>query len=370
MDLKSKKVAIVHDWLIAGGAERVVFELHQMFPDAPIYTSYCTPEWRERLDDKVVTGFLQSWPFPILRKFVPVLRIWWFSRLNLTDYDLIISSSGHEAKGVKAPSGTLHIAYIHAPTHHYWSRYDEYLQSPGFGRFDWLARLGLKILLRPLRRWDYKAAQKPDYLVANSSHTQTAISEYYGRKSSVVHPPVDIKRFAEEASATKDRLRTRKGFVITGRQTPYKRFDLAVEACTKLNLPLTVVGDGPDNQRLRAMAGPSITFKGFVGDQKVAEYVAGAQAFIFPGTDDFGISPVEAMAAGTPVIAYKSGGALDYVTPQTGLFFDEQTIESLSNALKTFDGSKYPTEGIMEASRAFSKEHFRKNMTALISKVL
>lgn len=362
---RPKKVAIIHDWLIAGGAERVVLELHRMFPDAPIYTSYCTPEWRERLDNKVVTGYLQYWPFPKIRKFIPFLRIIWFTHLKIRGYDLIISSSGAEAKGIKAPAHTPHIAYIHAPTHYYWSRYDEYMKSPGFGSFDWLARIGLKILVRPLRKWDYAAAQKPDYLIANSLHTQSAITEYYQRKSVIVHPPIEIGRFRDAPIAKK-----RKGFVITGRQTPYKRIDLAVQACTNLSLPLTVIGDGPDNARLRKMAGPTITFTGFAPDDEVVRLVASAEAFLFPGVDDFGIAPVEALAAGTPVIAYKAGGALDYITPQTGLFFEEQTAESLGEVLQSFNSSGYSSADIKRASEAFSAQQFRKNITSAINNVL
>lgn len=361
---KNLRVAIVHDWLIAGGAEKVVLELHHMYPEAPIYTSYCTAEWRKRLGGKVVTGFLQQWPWPRLRKFVPFLRIWWFSRLDLRGYDLVISSSGAEAKGVRVPRGTPHVAYIHAPTHYYWSRYDEYMSHPGFGSFDWLARLGLRLLVSPLRAWDYKAAQKPDYLIANSSHTQTAISTYYQRKSAVVYPPVDIERFARLPPAQ------RAGFVVTGRQTPYKRIDLAVQACTKLNVPLTVVGDGPDNRRLRGLAGPNVTFTGFVKDDELVRIVSSAEAFLFPGIDDFGISAVEALAAGTPVIAYRAGGALDYVTPATGLFFEKQTAESLAQALQTFDASKYSSKDIKKAAQAFSNEKFAQNITAEVANVI
>lgn len=362
---KELKVAIVHDWLITGGAERVVFELHQMYPEAPIYSSYCTPEWRQRLDNKVVTGFLQRWPFPKLRKFVPFLRIWWFSGLKLTGYDLIISSSGAEAKGIKPPKSTPHIAYIHAPTHYYWSKYDQYMEQPGFGAFDPIARIGLRLLIKPLRRWDFKAAQKPDYLVANSCYTQTGIMKYYHRKSTVVHPPVNIKRFTDATPALK-----RSGFIILGRHTPYKRFDLAVQACTQLNVPLTVVGGGPETAHLKKIAGPTITFTGLSTDEEVVDLVAGAQAFIFPGVDDFGIAPVEALAAGTPVIAYQAAGALDYVTPQTGLFFAEQTVESLVAAIQSFNSEDYSSEEIKKASQVFSTAQFQKNMTTVINKVL
>lgn len=357
-ELKNKKVAIVHDWLIAGGAEKVVLELHRMFPDAPIYTSYCTPEWRKRLDGKVKTGYLQH--LGAIRKFIPFLRIQWFSHLDLSGYDLVISSSGAEAKGVRAPAGAKHIAYIHAPTHYYWSRYDEYLASPGFGAFDWLARIGLKLLVKPLRNWDYRAAQKPDILIANSTHTQAAIKKYYDRESVVVHPPVDIERFSTVNTTE------RKGFIITGRHTPYKRFDLAIKACADLGLPLTVVGNGPDTPRLKKMAVPTIEFTGFVDDAKLVDLIANSQGFIFPGEDDFGIAPVEAMAAGTPVIAYKAGGALDYVTPDTGVFFDEQTPDSLKAALKSFNSLNYSPDAIKNKAQEFSEENFQKNIKRII----
>jgi glycosyltransferase involved in cell wall biosynthesis len=362
---RSKKVAITIDWVLAGGAERVALELHNMFPDAPIYTSYCTPEWRRRLDDKVVTGFLQKWPFSKLRKFLPILRIWWFSRLDFTGYDMVISISGAEAKGIKVPRDTLHIAYINAPTHYYWSRYDEYLREPGFGRFDWLARLGLKILVKPLREWDYRTAQKPDRLIANSTNIQEQIKKYYGRDSEVIFPPVDTEKFKKAGQDSKDR----KGFVIAGRQTPYKRFDLAVQACSELGLPLTVIGKGPEYKRLQSMAGPSVNFTGFVKDDAdVRKLVAEAEAFIFPGLDDFGIVPVEAMASGTPVIAYKAGGALDYVIPgKTGEFFGEQTVESLKAALKNFDSTKYSSRDISQATDKFSIREFHKQFEKIIA---
>ncbi len=156
--LDNKKIAIVHDWLVGGGAEKVVQAMHELFPDAPIYTSYCSDEWREKLDGKVVTGYLQKWPFSKLRKFLPVLRIWWFEHLDLTDFDIVLSSSGNgEAKGVKRlnPMAT-HICYCHSPTHFYWDKYDEYLKSPGFGMFNPLARLGLKVLVGPLAQMGFK----------------------------------------------------------------------------------------------------------------------------------------------------------------------------------------------------------------------
>jgi len=361
------KVAIVHDWLVGGGAELVVEQLHKIYPDAPIYTSYSTKEWRTRLDNKVRTGFLQYWPFSRLRKFLPFVRAWWFSHLNLSAYDLVISSSGSgEAKGVRPPHTALHINYCHSPTHFCWSRYNEYMDNPGFGAFDWLARFGLRTLVGPFRRWDYKAAQLADYMVTNSEHTKAEIQKYYDRNAVVVHPPVAVGRFKELVHAKK-----RRGFVIAGRQTPYKRFDIAVSACSKLNVPLTVIGDGPEHKRLRKLAGKSVTFLGKVSDEVLAEELASAKGFIFPGIDDFGITPVEAIAAGTPVIAYKAGGALDYVTPgKTGLFFEEQNAKSLAGALRTFSRTKFNTDEVAAAAERFSVERFAHKMRVFIKRVL
>jgi glycosyltransferase involved in cell wall biosynthesis len=356
------KIAIVHDWLIGGGAERVVLELHHMFPEAPIYTSYCTDEWRQKMDGKVVTGWLQH--FPRLRKYIAPVRAWWFSHLDLRGYDLVISSSGYEAKGIRVPKGAIHINYCHAPTHYCWSRYDEYMQHPGFGIFDPLARLGLKLLVGPMRRWDLKASKRPDYYIANSTHTQAAIKKYYGRESVVVHPPVDVSRFAGNFRSK------RTGFVIAGRQTPYKRVDLAVQACTKLGLQLHVIGKGPDHKRLRSLAGPTVHFYTNVTDAAMPKFMAEAEAFLFPGIDDFGITPIEAMAAGTPVIAYQAGGALDYVIlGKTGLFFEAQTVDALCSALTDFSHYSFDHDRIRRAAQTFAPDVFQTHFRQLIDQI-
>jgi glycosyltransferase involved in cell wall biosynthesis len=350
------RVAIVHDWLIGGGAEQVVLELHRMFPDAPIYTSYCSNEWRQKLDGKVVTGILQRWPLSKLRKYIPPLRIWWFSRLDLSGYDLVISSAGNgEAKGIRVPEGTKHICYCHAPTHFYWRHYDKYLKHPGFGIFDPLARLGLRLLVRPLRKWDLKASQRPDGFIANSSHTKSEIKKYYDRDSVVIYPPVDTERFMS-AAKNKDR----HGFVTMGRLAPYKHTDIIVRACTELNLPLKVIGRGPELGRLKRLAGPSVTFLTDVSDTEMPDQLASAEAFLFAAYEDFGVAPVEAMATGTPVIAYKAGGALDYVEEgKTGEFFGEQTEESLIKVLEQFKHKRFSSESISGTTKEFSTEMFR-----------
>jgi glycosyltransferase involved in cell wall biosynthesis len=360
-DLQTLKVAIVHDWLIGGGAELVVEQLHKIFPEAPIYTSYATTEWCERLDGTVKTGWLQR--LGKLRKFIAPLRAWWFSHLDLTGYDLVISSAGYEAKGIKVPKGAVHVNYCHAPTHYCWSRYDEYMEHPGFGPFDWLARIGLRTLVGPMRRWDFTAAQRPDYIIANSTHIQAEIKKYYGRDSTVVFPPVYMERFTKP----ENRNLQRHGYLISGRQTPYKRFDLAIMACTKLSLPLTVVGSGPDHARLVSLAGPTVTFAGRLSDAELEKAFASAHALIFAGLDDFGITPVEAMASGTPVIAYKAGGALDYVKPgRTGVFFEEQTVDSLCDILRNYTHGELDHAAIASFAHEFSTQRFHQKIVAYL----
>lgn len=377
MDDQRLKVAIVHDWLYGGGAERVVFELHRMFPAAPIYTSYCSDEWRRKLDGCVVTGYLQKEPFASLRKYVGILRIFWFQSLDLNDYDLVISSSGNgEAKSIRAgrqhvslltktkkllgkkvKTPPLHICYCHTPVHYYWRHYDQYLREPGFGAWNPLARLGLKLLVGPLRAWDKHSAQQPDYFIANSTHIQSDIRRYYGRESSVIYPPVEIERFQQSVQPQ------RHGFVTVGRQVPQKHVDIIVRSCTELDLPLTVLGKGPEHKRLRKMAGASVKFVASASDTDVAAYVKTASAFIFAAHDDFGITPVEAMAAGTPVIAYRAGGALDYVIPsKTGEFFSSQTTKSLIQVLENFDPSAYNPRALAQEAGHYSREMFHRRL--------
>lgn len=362
------KVAIVCDWLTGiGGAERVVLELHRLYPKAPIYTSQYDPssiDWFADAD--VRTTWLQRLP-KSLRKFLPLLRAWTFSRLDLSEYDLVLSSSGAEAKGVKTGSKTVHICYCHSPTHYYWIRHDEYIDNPGFPfGLNWLASLSLRLLVNPLKRWDRRAAQGPDYMIANSTHTQAMIKNFYGRDSKVIFPPVEVERFKLD-----DTPASRHGFVVAGRQTPYKRFDLAIQACDELKVPLLVIGDGPEHRRLEKLAGRSTTFLSNVNDTEMANHFNTAIGFILPNMDDFGIVAVEAMAAGTPVIAYNEGGALDYVQPgKTGLFFDKQTVEELAKVLeqamnKTFD---YPA--IAASAQPFSAEKFNTRLQAFIKKCL
>jgi glycosyltransferase involved in cell wall biosynthesis len=309
-----------------------------------------------------VTGYLQWWPFGPLRKFLPVLRRFWFRRLNLSGYDVVISSAGNgEAKDVTVRPETFHICYCHSPTHFYWRHYDQYLQNPSFGIFNPFARLGLRLFVGPLRKWDYAAAQKPDRYIANSRHIQADIKKFYGRESTVITPPVDIARFQAKTSIT------RKGFVTIGRLKSYKHTEIIIEACNRLNLPLTVVGRGPELAALQKLAGQTITFDTNANDEAVVRYMQTSEAFLFAALEDFGITPVEAMAAGTPVIAFKAGGALDYVEEgKTGLLFKEQTADSLVECLTTFPSKQFDHTQIAKAAERFSKEHFRLQMRNVI----
>ena len=357
------KVAIVCDWLNGiGGAERVVLELHRMYPTAPIYTSQYDPskiEWFKDAD--VRTTWLQHLP-KRLKKFLPVLRAWSFSRLDLSDYDLVLSSTGAEAKGVKTGPTTVHICYCHSPTHYYWIRTAEYLKRPGFPfGLNWLARIGLRMLLEPLKRWDRQAARRPTVMLANSTHTQAMIQKYYHRDSTVVFPPVEIDRFRMHGKPE-----PRHGYVVAGRQTPYKRIDLAIAACNELKVPLVVIGNGPEHRRLEKLAERNVTFLTNVSDFEIINHFQTALAFIFPGKEDFGIVAVEAMAAGTPVIAYQKGGALDFVTSRTGAFFPQQTVASLVKAIESTQTRSFNYEAIAEHAATFSVPVFVQTMKAVI----
>jgi glycosyltransferase involved in cell wall biosynthesis len=231
--------------------------------------------------------------------------------------------------------------------------------------FDPLARLGLRLLVAPLRRWDLGVSKNPDYFIANSTHIQKDIKKYYGRDAAVIHPPVDISRFTV---LSQDR---RGGFITVGRQAPAKHTDIIVKACTQLHVPLTVVGNGPEHGRLQKLAGESVTFAPPASDKDVAEYMGMANAFIFASMDDFGITPIEALASGTPVIAYKAGGALDYIVPgKTGEFFTEQTAASLISTLKTFNPGAFNPAQLRAQAEQFAPEIFRRKLHDFITNVL
>lgn len=363
------KIAIVHDWLYSGGAEAVIKALHELYPDAPIYTSYCSDEWRRKLDNKVITGYLQHWPFSKIRRLLPLLRQWWFARLNLSDYDIILSSSGNgEAKFVrKTRPDQLHICYCHTPTHFYWKHYESYLKQPSFKPY-WLARLGLRTLVRPLRKRDYNAAQMVDLFIANSYSIADDIEEFYDRDSTVIFPPIATDGFKTMSETRKQtHIPNKPRCLVWGRIVPQKRLDIAIGACNQLGWQLDIMGDGPDSDRLSKLAGPTVAFPGYVTNEERERYITNADLFLFCSYEDFGIAPVEALAAGLPVVAYRAGGALDFIKDrENGWFFNEQTTRSLVSVLKSLPGKPIDPRAISRSAAAFDQTFFVKHMRDFI----
>lgn len=371
--MKSLKVALVCDWLTGvGGAERVVKAVHQMYPDAPIYTSQYRPDLINWFDDaEVRTGWLNKLPAG-LKRFVPFLRQLYFSNLDLSEYDLVISITGAEAKGVKTGPRTLHISYMHAPTQYYWTLYDQYIDNPGFGFLNPLARLALRILVGPLRKADYKSAQHPDVIVANSSYIKDEIKKYYGRESEIIWPNVDVEGI-EKLSKNIKAPDKREGFIIYGRQVSWKRMDLAIRAAVESGEQIKVIGSGPEHDKLVDAAGGSdlVTFlPKYNGLEEIITHIKSARAYIFPSVEPFGIAPVESLAAGTPVIALNKGGARDFINEDNGIFFQEQTVESIKSAIKEFESKKFETSKVVKSAEKFSDANFKKRLSKLIEKSL
>jgi glycosyltransferase involved in cell wall biosynthesis len=364
------KIAIVHDWLTTmGGAENTVLALHEAFPNAPVYTSTYTPESMPAFKNVVVkTTYLQNLPGPLrkLHKFFPMLRVRAFRKLDLSEFDIIISSSSAEAKQVqKSRKDQIHICYCHTPIRYYWSHYDEYKKDPGFGKFNWLVRLAMPLMVPALKKADYAAAQNVDVFIANSSEVQQRIKKYYGRTSTVVHPPVDVTRFTP--------ARERSDFYVAlGRQVPYKRIDLAVAAATKLNLSLKVYGNGSEHERLVAMAGPTVKFFtdrfGDASNDAVTDALDHAKGYIFPADEDFGIVQVEALAAGAPVIGYGKGGTLDIVQDgESGVLFHKQTVDAVADAIKKAETITFLPGTLRRKAKRFDKSLFINKIRKIVS---
>jgi glycosyltransferase involved in cell wall biosynthesis len=354
------RVALVHDYLNQmGGAERVLLALHDLYPQAPIYTSIYD---RNRVDRRfrqmdVRTSFMQGLPF--VRKhhqpFLPVYPFV-FERMDLREYDLVISDSSAFAKGVVTRPEALHVSYCHTPMRWAWS-YEEYVERERLGA---LARFGLPPFVAWLRNWDYATAARVDYFVANSPSVAARIAKYYRRECVVIPPPVDTGLYH-----TSDELDD--AFLIVSRLVPYKRIDLAVRAFTQLGLPLHIIGGGRDEKRLRRIAGKNVKFLGRLSDEQVRQRMARCQAFIFPGEEDFGLAPVEVQAAGRPVIAYGAGGALaSVVEGATGMFFDEPTPESLADAVRDFQRMRFDSAAIRQHALEFDTTVFLRRFSQLV----
>lgn len=360
------KVALTHHWLVgSAGGERVLFDLHTMFPDAPIYTLVYderkAPEWCHECD--IRTTYLQKIPtakshHQMLLPLMP--RAW--EALDLTGFDLVISSCASCGKGVITRPDALHVCYCHSPIRYVWDLYYEYQRSAGA-----VKGAAMRGIIHDLRQWDYLAAQRVDLFVSNSNYVAKRISKYYGRDSVTVNPSVipNPNPVVEEPLDY---------YLVVSRFVRYKRVDLAIEACNILGRELIVVGSGgEEEERLRQLAGPTVHFLGGIPDEEVQALYSCARAFLFPGVEDFGITPVESMAAGTPVIAYEAGGALETVEDGlTGLFFDEQTPEALAACIRRFeqDGVELSRPQIRLRSERFSARRFRSEMSAVIERGL
>jgi glycosyltransferase involved in cell wall biosynthesis len=356
------KVAIVHDYLNQmGGAERVVLAFHEIFPDAPIYTSIYDPvrvdPAFQRMD--IRTSFMQKLPL-VTKHHQPYLPFYPFAmeKLDLRGYDLVLSSSSAFGKGVITKPGTLHICYCHTPMRWCWN-YEEYVEREQLGK---VARSILPFFITGLRVWDQTSAMRVDHFIANSPVVAERIKKYYRREAVVIPPPVDVSRFPFDANAEPGDY-----FLVVSRLIPYKRIDLAIEACNLLRLPLVIIGGGRDEVRLRKMAGSTIRFMGRLSDQEVLHYFAHCRAFLFPGEEDFGITPLEAQAAGRPVIAYGAGGALASVIDGiTGVFFQEQTVESLANILAEFNERVYNPYVIRNHALEFDTPRFQRRILQFV----
>ncbi|HMO56422.1 MAG TPA: glycosyltransferase, partial [Roseiflexaceae bacterium] len=345
------RVAIVHDYLNQyGGAERVLEALHDIFPEAPVYTSIYDPaampahyrSWDIR------TSWMQQLPgWRRLFRAYFLLYPSAFEGFNLSEYDLILSSSSAFAKGVLPPPGARHICYCHTPMRFAW-RSADYMAREGFGV---VVRAALSVLLSHVRLWDVVSSQRVDHFVANSQVVAARIQRYYGRSADVIAPPVDLPHFTPQPPGTY--------YLTGGRLVPYKRIDLAGLVCSRLRLPLKIFGEGRDRSALEAIAGPTIEFLGHVDETRRQELFAGCRAFLFPGEEDFGITPLEAMAAGRPVIAYAAGGALDTIVDGvTGRFFGQQHPADLAEAIAIAAADSYDPCVIRRHAEQFGRERF------------
>ena len=360
--LNGKKVAIVTDWLTTyGGAEKVVLTVSEIFPEAPIFTSQYSKKEVDWFSNKQVkTGWLNIFPAK-MRKILPVGRVLYFRNLGkkLKDFDVIISICCAESKGLNLSEKQLHISYLQGPPiQYYWGMYDDYVNNPGFGKLSFLVRFFFKILVNPLRKNDFKLAQKPDFLIANSSYSKDEISKYYKRDASVVFPPVEVDKFKLE--------RNKKDYYITtSRQVNWKKLDLAVEAFSKNGKKLVLVGGGAEHQKLVELAGDAknIEFIPRISDPlELSKIVAEAKGFVFPSLEPFGIAPIEALATGTPVLAFNQGGAQDYIKDgENGVFFNEQSSTSILEVVEKFEKISFDSEKVSESAKKFSKENFKKN---------
>ncbi len=342
------------------GGEKVLEVLCELYPDAPVFTLLAIPgKLSPALASRDIhTSFLQKIPGieKRYRHFLP-LYPYAIERFDLRGYDLIISSSHAVAKGVRPAANALHISYVHTPMRYVWDMFDQYFNATTAGS----AKLAvIRLIAARLRRWDVRTCSRVQHFIANSAYVAERIQRHYGRDAAVIHPPVDTGRFHINRDHNGE-------YLIVSALVPYKRVDIAIDAANQLAAPLRIIGDGPELPKLRAMAGPTVRFDGWVSDDEIARAYEACRALLFPGEEDFGIVPVEAMAAGKPVIAFGRGGATETVLDGvTGLHFPEQTDGSLIRAIRTFESMSFDAEIIRRHAEKFDRKIFAEEMKRYI----
>jgi len=355
------KVAIVHYWLVTmRGGEKVVEALCELFPQAEIFTHVYDPEAMSPTirRHKVTTTFIQKLPLATKKyqSYLPLMPLA-LEQLDLRDYDLILSSESGPAKGVLTRPDALHICYCHTPMRYVWDMYFDYRATAG-----WLKKLLMPPLIHYLKMWDYVSAARVDYFISNSSFVAARIAKHYRRTAEVIHPPVATSDFTPSPEHE-------DFYLVMGQLVGYKRVDIAVEAFNRLGRRLIIIGEGEALADVKRLAGSNVEVLGRQPFSIIKDHLSKCRALIFPGVEDFGIVPVEAMACGKPVIAFKAGGALETVVDGvTGLFFDQQTSDSLIDAVQRFDSleSSFDTFRIAEHARTFDKEIFKQKTSEFI----
>ena len=356
------KVALAHDWLTnMGGAEKVVINFTQSYPNAPVYTTVYN---KEKLDEslqtiEVRTSFLQKIRGANNKhqSLLPLMPTAW-EQFDFNEFDVVLSSSSSCAKGLVTSPDTMHVCYCHTPMRYAWEFYNEYLEREKMG---WLKRKAIPPIMNYIRTWDATSANRVDYFIANSENVARRIRKHYRREAVVIHPPVRASYF-DISNEDEDY------FFIVSRLVPYKKIDLAVEAFNELGLPLVVVGDGPQMDYLKSIAKSNVKLLGRQSDEVIKEHYAKCRAFIFPGEEDFGITPLEAQASGRPVIAYGKGGALETVVEEkTGVFFETQSVDALVSAVQKFESMSFDKLEIREHAKQFDEEIFKQKIEKFVA---
>lgn len=351
----------MHDWLVSGvgGGEKVLEALHKLFP-SPIYTLLQDPKQLKGTyfqDLEIISSFLQKAPFAKshYKNYLPFFPLA-IESMDLKAFDLIISSSHCAAKGVITSPDQLHICYCHTPMRYAWDLMHEYLREYGG-----IKRAALKLLLHYLRGWDVHSSKRVDHFIANSKYVAKRIEKFYGRESHLIYPPVDVSYFQEEGK--------KEGYYVTvSRFVPYKKIDLIVEAFSQMkDQRLLVIGDGPEGKKIKEKGASNIEFLGYQPRFMMKNYLQRAKGFIFAAVEDFGIAPVEAMACGTPVIAYRKGGACETVIEgKTGIFFEEQSAKSLIEAIRRFERMEFTPQDCRKRAEEFSEEKFNQELAQFV----